>query len=208
MPDMETLASFFGISLVLAMSPGPDNIFVLLHSAANGRKAGMLVVLGLCTGILLHTAAVTFGLAALFATSASAFNTLKLLGAVYLVWLAWQSLRAPLQDDSNHRTSDLSALECYGRGVLMNLTNPKVALFFLAFLPQFVDADRGNVILQTLVLGGIFIIATLIVFGAIAYFSGTVGKVLRQSIRIQRGLNWAVATIFILLALKLLTSQQ
>ena len=89
MLTFQTLLTFFAASVLLALSPGPDNVFVLLHSAVHGRKAGLLVVLGLCTGLLFHTAAVALGLAAVFATSALAFTALKLLGAAYLVWLAW-----------------------------------------------------------------------------------------------------------------------
>lgn len=208
MPDLQTLASFFGVSIILGLSPGPDNLFVLLHAAVNGRKAGMLVVLGLCSGILLHTAAVTLGLAALFATSASAFAALKLLGAGYLVFLAWQSLRAPAQADFGHASKGLNARQSYLRGILMNVSNPKVALFFLAFLPQFVDPGRGRVWLQTLCLGGVFIAATLLVFGTIAYFSATIGQRLRRSIRLQRTLHWGAALVFVVLAVRLATAQR
>jgi threonine/homoserine/homoserine lactone efflux protein len=208
MPDLQTLASFFGASIILGLSPGPDNLFVLLHAAANGRKAGMLVVLGLCSGILLHTAAVTLGLAALFATSAIAFDALKLIGAGYLVFLAWQSLRAPAQAGFGHACTGLNARQSYLRGILMNISNPKVALFFLAFLPQFVDPGRGGVWLQTLCLGGVFIAATLLVFGAIAYFSATIGQRLLRSIRMQRALHWGAALVFVLLAVRLVTAQR
>lgn len=208
MPELQTLASFFAASIILGLSPGPDNLFVLLHAAANGRKAGMLVVLGLCSGILLHTTAVTLGLAALLATSAIAFDALKLMGAGYLLFLAWQSLRAPAAAGFGHASTALNARQSYLRGVLMNVSNPKVALFFLAFLPQFVDPGRGGVWLQTLCLGGVFIAATLLVFGAIAYFSAAIGRRLRRSLRMQRALHWGAALVFVLLAARLLTAQR
>ena len=195
MPAMETIASFFSISLLLCLSPGPDNIFVLIHAASYGRKTGILVVLGLCTGILLHTTAVTLGLAALFATSATAFTTLKWLGAGYLVFLAWKSWRAPAQLDFRPASCQLSPRQSYGRGILMNISNPKVALFFLALLPQFVDPGRDSIELQTLCLGGVFIIATLIVFGAIAYFADIAGATLRDSVRLQRALHVSAAML-------------
>lgn len=207
MPDLQTLVSFFGVSLVLGVSPGPDNIYVLLHSAAHGRRAGMLVVLGLCTGILLHTAAVALGLAALFAASSTAFDVLRLLGAAYLLWLAWQSLRSPTQQLSA-AGNELSGRHSYLRGILMNVSNPKVVLFFLAFLPQFTDPGRGPVWLQILGLGGVFILATLIVFGAIAGFAGSLSALLGRSARLQRALHWGAAVIFIALALRLVTAQR
>ena len=96
MPSIETLVAFFGVSVLLALTPGPDNLFVLLQSAQRGWRAGMCVVLGLCLGLIGHTAAVALGLAAVFAASTLAFTVLKLLGAAYLAWLAWGALRAPV----------------------------------------------------------------------------------------------------------------
>lgn len=207
MPDLPTLASFFGISLVLALSPGPDNLYVLLHAAAHGRKAGLQVVLGLCSGLLLHTLGVALGLAAVFAASSAAFTALKLFGAGYLLWLAWQSLRAPALG-AGLAPRQLSGRQSYLRGIVMNLSNPKVLLFFLAFLPQFVDARRGQVALQTLLLGGASIVATLLVFGAIAWAAGRLSRWLDRSARLQRALHWSAAAIFILLALRLATAQR
>ena len=207
MPDPSTLLAFFGASLVLGLSPGPDNLFVLLHSAAHGRRAGLLVGLGLCSGILLHTLAVTLGLAALFAASTTAFTALKLFGAGYLLWLAWQMLQAPAQRNGQ-ALQPLNAWQNYLRGVLMNVSNPKVLLFFLAFLPQFVDAGRGQVVLQTLSLGAVFIAATLLVFGAIACSAGALRQRLERSTRLQRALHRGTALVFVALALRLVMVQR
>ncbi len=218
MPTFDTTLTFFATAVLLALVPGPDNVFVLLHSAVHGRRAGLLVVLGLCTGLLGHTAAVALGLAAVFAASASAFTVLKLLGAAYLVWLAWLSWRAPVgalggnasggDDADSAAQRPLSAAQTYGRGVLMNITNPKVAIFFLAFLPQFVNPVQGTVVGQILALGGIFIVATLLTFGAIAYFAAGVGQVFQRSLRAQRGLNRIASLVFVGLAVKLATAQR
>jgi threonine/homoserine/homoserine lactone efflux protein len=208
MPTLDTSLLFLGAALLLAIAPGPDNLFVLVLSASQGRKAGLLVVLGLCTGLVVHTAAVTLGLAAVFAASAIAFTVLKLVGAVYLTYLAWQAWRAPVAATAGGRPPAAPAHHLYGRGVVMNLTNPKVVLFFLAFLPQFVRPQVGRVALQLAWFGLLFIVATLIVFGAIAVFAGYLGERLRSSARVQRFLNRASAVVFAGLALRLATSRR
>ncbi len=203
MISLETALTFFSVSVLLALTPGPDNVFVLLQSAMRGRKAGMLVVLGLCTGLLAHTSAVALGLAALFATSAAAFTALKLVGAAYLLYLAWQAFRAPAGAPGTMKPEAMSSRQMYLRGVIMNITNPKVAIFFLAFLPQFAHPEQGNLVLQIMWLGGVFMLATLLVFGAIAYFSGSFGAALHRSPRAQRMLNRLSALVFVGLAVRL-----
>ena len=194
--------------MLLALSPGPDNVFVLLHSAVHGRRAGLLVVLGLCTGLLFHTAAVALGLAALFAASATAFTVLKLLGATYLVWLAWGAWNAPVGIHEEAGSAPMTTAQTYGRGVLMNITNPKVAIFFLAFLPQFADPTRGPVALQIVALGGVFIVAALLTFSTIAWFAAGFGQVFKRSLRAQRVLNRVASVVFVGLALRLAVSQR
>lgn len=203
MPSLETLATFFSLSLLLCISPGPDNIFVLLQSAMHGRRAGLLVVAGLCTGLVVHTSAVALGLAALFAASSVAFTILKMAGALYLAWLAWQAFRAPVGDLAPAQAQTGHAGRMYRRGVFMNITNPKVGIFFLAFLPQFVDPANGAVSLQVFWLGLSFIAATFLVFGAIACFAGSIGGLLMRSTRAQRILNRLAACIFLALAARL-----
>ena len=213
MLSLDTSLTFFAASVMLALVPGPDNVFVLLHSATHGWRSGLLVVLGLCTGLLFHTAAVALGLAALMASSSFAFTALTLLGAVYLLWLAWQSWNAPVHSSDAKPSLDkpvpdtiLSTRQTYSRGVLMNITNPKVAIFFLAFLPQFVVANQGAVGLQILLLGGIFMVATLFTFGAIAFFAGRFGQVFQSSTIAQRSLNRLASLVFCALALRLLVT--
>lgn len=206
MLPVHTLVPFFGIAVVLGLAPGPDNLFVLLQSAMRGVRAGMVVVLGLCTGLLVHTAAVAFGLAGLFAASPTAFTALKTVGAIYLAWLAWQAFHAPV-GTSTSPTGDIAPTgQMYRRGIVMNLTNPKVVIFFLAFLPQFVVAGQGSVALQVLLLGIVFVTATLLVFSAIAWGAGMFGELLMRSPSAQRRLNWFAGLVFLGLAAKLALS--
>ncbi|NYT58556.1 LysE family translocator [Alcaligenaceae bacterium] len=200
--------SFFGIAVLLALAPGPDNLFVLMQSAMWGRRSGLVVVLGLCTGLIGHTLAVAVGLAAIFAASETAFTVLKLAGAVYLLYLAWGALRAQGRTHSTTEAPKLATAKLFRRGIIMNLTNPKVSLFFLAFLPQFTSPTRGSVALQTLSLGALFMLATLLVFGALAWFSGTLGERLQKSHTLQRLLNRIAGIVFLGLAVKLALSNR
>lgn len=213
MPAIETLVAFFGVCVLLALTPGPDNLFVLLQSAQRGWRAGMCVVLGLCLGLVGHTAAVALGLAAVFAASSVAFTVLKFCGAAYLAWLAWGALRAPASvseatPGAAAAGGNGGALRMVGRGVVMNLTNPKVLVFFLAFLPQFADPAKGGMARQIMLLGLVFMLATLLVFGAIACFSGAFGAILQRSARAQRLLNRVAGLVFLGLALRLATAQR
>lgn len=206
--SLETLSAFFLVSLLLGLSPGPDNLFVMMQSALYGRAAGLWVMLGLCTGLLVHTAAVAAGLAAVFAASEFAFQLLKTLGALYLLWLAWQAFRADPELPAGAAAPRASRGALYRRGVIMNLSNPKVSVFFLAFLPQFTDPSRGALAGQVVVLGAVFIVATLLVFGSIAWFAGTVGGWLRRSRRTRRALDLAAGTVFVALAARLALAQR
>lgn len=196
--------SFFGIALLLALSPGPDNLFVLMQSALWGRASGLMVVLGLCTGLIGHTLAVAVGLAAVFAASVAAFTALKLVGAAYLLYLAWGAWRAPASTQASERPPKLSYGALYRRGIIMNLTNPKVSLFFLAFLPQFTSAARGSVALQTVSLGALFMLAAFVVFACVAFFSGWFSQHLQRSATTQRLINRLSALVFIGLAIRLM----
>ena len=211
MPSTDTTFAFFGLALLLGLTPGPDNLFVLMQSATHGRRAGMLVVLGLCTGLLVHTAAVVLGLAAVFAASATAFVVLKFLGAAYLAALAWQAWQAPADEAMPAGADGRSPAPAWGlflRGIVMNLTNPKVVLFFLALLPQFVEAQRGAVALQLVWLGLVFIAATLLSFGCITLLAGQIGRWLRASPAARRMLNRTAAVVFAGLAARLVLAER
>lgn len=208
MLPLETIITFFSAAVLLGLAPGPDNIFVLTQSAVRGRGPGLVIVFGLCSGLLVHTAAVAFGVAIIFQTSVVAFAALKVLGTGYLVYLAWQAFRASPETIQGQAGGVLGYWRYYRRGVIMNITNPKVSIFFLAFLPQFADPGRGAVVYQLLLLGGLFIVATILVFGSIALLAGTLGQWLNRSQRVQLMLNRLAGTVFVILAIKLVTSQR
>ena len=208
MISIETLATFFMASVLLGLAPGPDNIFVLTQSALRGKVAGLLVTLGLCTGLVVHTTAVAFGVAVIFQASAVAFTALKLFGAGYLIYLAWQAFRASAEKISAGQKNGLNLGKLYRRGIIMNVTNPKVSIFFLAFLPQFADPVRGSLTLQMLLLGGVFIGSTILVFGGIALLAGSIGPWLNRSPRIQVIMNRIAGVVFAGLALTLATAKR
>jgi threonine/homoserine/homoserine lactone efflux protein len=201
--SQETITLFFSASVGLALSPGPDNVFVLAQSALSGRRAGLMVTLGLCTGLLVHSAAVAFGVATLIKNTDYGFFAIKLLGAAYLSYLALQLFKAKAMTLGQSQTAVPSA-RLYRRGIIMNVTNPKVAIFFLAFLPQFTDPEKGSMAVQLLTLGGIFIVATAVVFGSIAWFSGFLRERLFNSEVAQNVLNRIAAVLFVGLAVNLL----
>lgn len=202
----ETALAFFAAALLLSVAPGPDNIFVLTQSAVYGTGAGVATTFGLVTGLCVHTTAVAVGVAALFQSSPLAFTLLKAAGALYLLRLAWLSFRAgaalALPPDEKPPFPGYAAL--YRRGIVMNVTNPKVSLFFLAFLPQFCDPARGSAALQVLQLGGLFMLATVVVFCAVAALGGRLALWFNRSPRGQMCIHRAAGTVFAGLALLLL----
>ena len=198
-------ATFFLASVLLALTPGPDNVFVLVHATQHGARSGLLVVLGLCSGLLFHTAAVALGLAALLSASTWALAVLKSLGAAYLLWLAWQSWRASGNSLSASGHAAMRPWQSYMRGVWMNASNPKVALFFLAYLPQFVQTDAAVAAwAQVLLLGGLFMLAALLVFAAIAVGAGRWGQRWLAATGWQTRINQLAALVFVALGVRLL----
>jgi threonine/homoserine/homoserine lactone efflux protein len=208
MIPVEILAAFFVAALVLALSPGPDNIFVLAQSALRGASTGLAVTLGLCTGLIVHTAAVALGVAAILKTSATAFLLLKLAGAAYLLYLAFEAFRARPEAIRAGRDDGRTHWQFYRRGIVMNVANPKVSIFFLAFLPQFASPERGPMWLQILLLGGIFMVAAMLVFGSIALAAGRLGPWLDRRPRVQLLMHRLAGAVFVLLALSLVLAQR
>jgi threonine/homoserine/homoserine lactone efflux protein len=204
----DVLLLFVAASAALAVAPGPDNIFVLTQSAIHGRKAGIFVTLGLCTGLLVHIAAVALGVAAIFKTSAIAFTVLKVVGAAYLLYLAWQAFRAGNTKIATANEKPIGGKSLYARGILMNVTNPKVAIFFLAFLPQFADPSRGSIPAQIIALGAVFMATAFAIFSLISWAASQIGDWLKKSERAQIGINRLAGTVFVLLACRLALSKQ
>lgn len=206
---IDTFISFFGISILLALAPGPDNIFVLLQSALYGVRVGFCIVLGLCSGLIFHTLLVTLGVATLLKASPTAFFILKLIGATYLLYLAYLTAKSkPMvlsgEDKTAKASPQMQLWQYYRRGIFMNATNPKVTLFFLAFLPQFVYSTHISVTQQLISLSAIFMLATLLTFSCIALFSGYFGRLLKHSPKAQQWLNIITIIVFVGLAVKLL----
>jgi threonine/homoserine/homoserine lactone efflux protein len=208
MLSLETALTFSGAAILLAWVPGPDNLFVLVQSALYGRKSGLLITLGLCTGLMGHTLAVALGVAAIFQSSQLAFTVLKVSGAGYLLYLAYRAFRARPESLSGYGTQPRPALQMYVRGIVMNLTNPKVALFFLAFLPQFATPARGSMVLQMLTLGALFIVCALVSFAVIAVLAGSLSQWLQRSRNSQTVLNRVAGGVFVALAVKLATAHR
>ena len=208
MLSFETTCAFFVASLLMAMTPGPDVIIVLTQSSLYGMRAGVLTTLGLMTGLLGHTLAVALGVAVLFQTSEAAFTALKFLGAAYLLYLAWQSFRSGVFRAFLTQSLFPGYGTLYRRGFLSNITNPKVTLFFLAFLPQFAAPARGGLTAQIIVLGALFQLATLLVFGCVSLLAGRVAGRFNSSVKGQLFLNRAAGCVFTGLAVMLLVSSR
>lgn len=202
--DLATLSSFIGVSILLMLTPGPDIIFTLTQGLSNGRKAGVTVALGLACGNFVHTLGVALGLSVVFETSQLAFWIVKLLGAAYLVYLAFLSLKhrkADIQDSTENREVKTNL---FRKGFIMNVLNPKVAIFFLAFLPRFVSPDKGSLPLQFIILGSIFVFFVAIVFGSVGFFAGSLGSLFLKNKGFSNGMNIASALIFLGIAVSLI----
>lgn len=199
MPD---IALFLVASTLLAIAPGPDVIYVLTRGIAQGRKAGLAAALGFASGCIFHTVLAAVGVAALIRSSELAFDLVRYAGAAYLVWIGVQALRHR-SAFSIEGASDAKALATiYKQSVIGNMLNPKVTLFFLAFLPQFVNSEAGNVGLQMALLGTIFMAVTIVVFGAVAIFAAMIGDWVRRKPAIGERLNVFAGLTFIALGIR------
>lgn len=208
MLDFDTIILFITASTLLALAPGPDNIFVLTQSMIKGAKPGFFITLGLCSGLIFHTTAVALGVAAIFQTSLTAFNILKYIGAGYLLYLAFMAFKSSSKSKIQASKDNISLFKLYKRGIIMNITNPKVSIFFLAFLPQFTNPANGDITMQVFLLGAIFMLCALVVFSSVALLSGKLGVWFKQSKNAENILNKTSGTIFAALALKLALSER
>lgn len=201
-----TLLAFLGTAVVLTLAPGPDILFVIAQSMAQSYKAGIATALGLCTGLLVHISAAAIGISALIYQSSVAFTIVKYAGAVYLLYLAWQAFRA--KDDvsltASKETYPYNSL--YKKGIIMNVLNPKVSLFFLALLPQFTNVEAGAIPLQMTVLGFIFLVQAFIIFSVVSLLAFKATELLRRSPKFGRRMNIVQGAIFTLIGLHILTS--
>ncbi|MFK4754053.1 LysE family translocator [Oceanobacter antarcticus] len=203
---VDTLITFTLTSVLLALAPGPDNLYVVARSAAHGWRSGVMITLGLCTGLFGHTALVVLGVASVLQALPLAMTALKLLGASYLLWLGWASLMAARRGGVAQALNGQEG-SLYWRGLAMNISNPKVFIFFLAFLPQFANPAAGSVSVQLVLLAGIFLLVSLVVFAAMALLADVLGGRWLQSAVGQRWLNGISGAVFIGLAIKLVMAQ-
>lgn len=207
--QLPQLLSFLGAAILLTLAPGPDNLMVLSVGVSRGRRHGLAFGLGAALGCLSHTTLAVLGVSALIAASPIAFTALRVAGGLYLLWLGVGALRA--------RESSLEAKAAAGtapslrglfvRGLAANAVNPKVILFFLAFLPQFVDRGRGGVAWQLAQLGLVFTAVSVILFGALGWFAGHVGAWLRRSPRAGLWLDRFAGGVFVAVGSRLLVSR-
>lgn len=199
-------AGFLIAAVLITLSPGPDNLMVVSLGMARGRRQGMAFGLGCALGCLSHTAFAALGISAVIMASPMAFLALKIGGGLYLLWLGWQALRSrgAVVSGGGRGDAGQSLAALFGKGLIANAINPKVILFFLAFLPQFVVTERGGVAWQIAQLGALFTAESAVLFGAIGYFSGRVGQSLGRWPATGVWLDRVAGGVFILLGLKLI----
>lgn len=206
--DLITISSFLGVAVLLTLMPGPDILFVISQSISQGKKAGIFTALGLCTGLLFHISAAALGVSAIVYQSAVAFSIVKYAGAIYLLYLAWQAFRAKndslLLQEQKHRR----LIELYRKGIIMNVLNPKVSLFFLALLPQFVNKSAGHIPMQMILLGIVFIVQALAVFGTVSFLSEKIRHFLMNNQAIAKRINLVEGAILAFIGLQVAFSEK
>ena len=206
MPDLNVFLLFMAGALALNVTPGPDMTFVLAQAAHRGTRAGVAAALGIGTGTLFHMTLAAFGLAALFAAFPLAFDVVRYAGAAYLVWIAIGMIRRPPHLNTARDESSVSA--AFKQGIVTNILNPKVAIFFIAFLPQFVTKDAGPAWMQILILGICFDIGGTLVNCLVAFGSGKLAARLQRNPLIGKILGWISASVMLGLAVRLAVTER
>lgn len=203
--------AFLVSALIFAMTPGLDTVFVLNKALGTGRRSALIASLGINCGVLVHTAIGALGLSAILATSVTAFNVLKWAGAAYLVWLGFRALftkEVPVGKLLGDQAHEESAWTSFRTGMIANVLNPKVALFVLAFFPQFITHEAAGTPMPFIVLGVSYALVGVVWYLVLAWFAGTAGTVLRKSPSFGRWLNRVSGAIFILLGAKIALTQR
>ena len=207
MTGTHDLPAFLLASFLLWITPGPDTMFILARSIGLGSRAGALSVLGISSGILIHTAFAAFGLSALLATSAVAFSLLKFAGALYLIFLGIQVLRKKPHGMTTPKVEATDPWRIYRQGVTTNVLNPKAAIFFLAFLPQFVDARTNPGPVPFLLLGGIFVLGGTLWCLGVALCAANATRAIRSNQQVMVWLERLSGCVYIGLGLNLLRAK-
>lgn len=204
--DLSTFLYFLIASMLLTIAPGPDIMYLLAKSLADGARSGISLALGLTTGLIFHTTLVIIGVAAIIQQSSLAFAILKYAGAAYLLYLAWGAFHAQGNLKLNAVNKSGSYFKLYRRGVIMNVLNPKVLLFFLAFLPQFVNLNSDSVSLQIAFLGFIFGLQTLVIFSLVAICAGKVRDYILNIKNFNKIMGYIQGIVLLLISLALIIS--
>lgn len=203
--NYELLISFIGATSLLALSPGPDNIYVLVQSLANGRKHGMATVSGLITGCIIHTSLLAFGISAIIRSSNVLFTIIKIMGALYLLFLAYKTYKSdPTISLVNNEIETKSLGQLFVQGFFMNVLNPKVTIFFLAFFPGFLFSSTMSTVLQFYVLGGLFMLTSFLIFSTIALCADFIKKYTLNHRHSGVFFKWLQILVFIGIALIIL----
>ena len=205
---MESFTIFIIASIALIITPGPDIIYVLTRGIADGKRSGAISAIGVTTGILIHTMAAALGFAVLLKTSTYAFWTLKVVGGIYLMYLGYQVIKNKQAIEITGFQNSFGLKKCFLQGFFSNVLNPKVALFFIAFLPQFVNKDSANQSLDMIIFGLIFALMTIIFLMILGFFSGSVGIWLKQRKKIAGKIRIGSGTVLMLLGLRLILPQK
>ncbi|WP_338792030.1 LysE family translocator [Bernardetia sp. MNP-M8] len=208
--ELGVILSFIGASIILTLMPGPDNLFVLTESLTKGQKDGIAISLGLSLGVLIHTLAAATGLSIIIQKSALAFSIIKYLGAAYLFYLAFKAFKEKKTDLDLKSTSHIEKTKIFPlvkKGFLMNVLNPKVSLFFIAFLPQFISPNGYNITLQMIILGLIFMSQAFLIFGTIAILASKLTKYLNNP-KFWKITKWSKISVLSILGLVLVFSRK
>ena len=202
---MEILLSFILAVSILAISPGPDNIFVLMQSVVHGKKYGLATIIGLMTGCIVHTIFVAVGISTIIKENNTIFLVIKILGAVYLLYLAYKVITGGSEISmSTEKIDKKTPFQLFKIGFIMNVLNPKVTLFFLALFPGFLFSEILPISLQFYILGALFILVSFVVFSLIAILGGTISEKIKTSKNIGVWLQWMQVFVFIGIAVFIL----
>lgn len=194
LPDPPFLIAFALASLAIMLTPGPDTLYVLTRSVGEGRLSGVVAVLGITAGLCLHVAAATFGLLKLFAHAPAAYEAVRWAGVAYLLYLAWQTFAGGGVPRPGTAARRKPLRRAFGEAALTNILNPKVILFFIAFFPQFTQPERGDVAVQVMALGALFMTANLLYLGGLALALGAMGEWLQRTTSFWRWQRWLMGT--------------
>lgn len=197
MPNWSTLSLFIAATSILVFMPGPNTLYIIARSIQQGRRAGIISSLGVQVGTLLHIAAAVLGLSALLLSSALAFNVVKYAGAAYLIYLGVKTLLTKEQIGPTREIQKASLSRVFYQGVVVNLLNPKTALFFFAFLPQFIDAARGRVAMQIVLFGTILVVIGTLGDSVYALAAGSVGAWLRGNLSFLRAQRYFAGSVYL-----------